>query len=130
MKLKELKTLLDNQPSVSGNTFLVGSLYVISIILSAIFFIMGVSLLMEAWFDWKIFLDWISRQLKIILNEEQRSSIALSFGIISLFLSVIFAGVIALSRMVLNRNHYIIQLDDWIYQNISQTKKPVRKTKK
>ncbi len=130
MKLKELKTLLDNQPSVHGNTFLVGSLYVISIILSAIFFIMGVSLLMEAWFDWKIFLDWISRQLKIILNEEQRSSIALSFGIISLFLSVIFAGVIALSRMVLNRNHYIIQLDDWIYQNISQTKKPVRKTKK
>ena len=130
MKLKELKTLLDNQPSVYGNTFLVGSLYVISIILSAIFFIMCVSLLMEAWFDWKIFLDWISRQLKIILNEEQRSSIALSFGIISLFLSVIFAGVIALSRMVLNRNHYIIQLDDWIYQNISQTKKPVRKTKK
>ena len=130
MKLKELQTILDSQPSVSGSTFLVGSLYVISWILAAVFLILGIGLLLESAFHFKIFLEWVSRNLNIALNEDQRWKIATSFGIISLILAVIFAGVIVLCRMILKRNHFIIQMDDWIYSNITEVTKRKTRTKK
>lgn len=130
MKLKELQTILDSQPSVSGSTFLVGSLYVISWILAAVFLILGIGLLLESAFHFKIFLEWVSRNLNIALNEDQRWKIATSFGIISLILAVIFAGVIVLCRMILKRNHFIIQMDDWIYSNITEVTRRKTRTKK
>lgn len=130
MKLKELQTILDSQPSVSGSTFLVGSLYVISWILAAVFLILGIGLLLESAFHFKIFLEWVSRNLNIDLNEDQRWKIATSFGIIALILAVIFAGVIVLCRMILKRNHFIIQMDDWIYSNITEVTRRKTRTKK
>jgi hypothetical protein len=38
-------------------------------------------------------------------------------------LSIIFGGVIVLCKMVLRRNHYIIQIEDWILGNIKEVKK-------
>lgn len=128
MKIKELQTLLDSQPSVSGSTFLVGSLYVISWILCAAFLILGIGLLLEAFFGFSIFLNWVSKQMNLALTEEQRAGIATSFGLLSLILGVIFGGVILLSRMVLKRNHYMIRMEDWIYANLSDIRKRTGKT--
>ena len=123
MRMKELQNLLDHRPSVSGNTFLVGALYVLSWVLFAVFLILGIGLLLESLLHYRIFLQWISVQLNLELNESQRWSIATSFGLLSLLLSVIFAGVIFLCRMVLNRNRFIIEIEDWIYGNLSDIKK-------
>lgn len=131
MRLKELQNILDNQPSVSGSTFLVGALYVISIVLFLGFLVLGIGLLLESLFHYKIFLDWVSQQLHVLLNEEQRYKIATSFGLLSLFLSLVFFGVIFLCRMVLTRNKFIIDIDEWIYGNLSQiTKRTATKSKK
>lgn len=131
MRLKELQNILDNQPSVSGSTFLVGALYVISIVLFLGFLVLGIGLLLESLLHYKIFLDWVSQQLHVFLNEEQRYKIATSFGLLSLFLSLVFLGVIFLCRMVLTRNKFIIDIDEWIYSNLSQiTKRTAAKRKK
>ncbi len=123
MRIKELQLLLNSQPSVSGNTFLVGALYVISWALILFFLVLGVGLLSEGFLGWKIFLNWISRSIKLNLNNQQHQNIALSFGWISLVLAVIFSGVIYLCKMVLRRNHYIIQIEEWLFQNIPDSKK-------
>ena len=123
MRIKELQLLLNSQPSVSGNTFLVGALYVISWALTLFFLVLGVGLLSEGFLGWKIFLNWISRSIKLNLNNQQHQNIALSFGWISLALAVVFSGVIYLCKMVLRRNHYIIQIEEWLFQNISDSKK-------
>ena len=128
MKLKELQKLLDNQPSVSGSTILVGILFVVSCILTFFFLILGIGLLLESFFQFKIFLDWVSKQLRLVLNIEQRQQIATSFGLFSLILAIVFGGVIYLSRMVLRRNHFIIQMEDWIYGNLTEIKRSVKKT--
>lgn len=130
MKLKELQTLLENQPSISSNTFLVSALYLLSWILACGFLLSGILLLLEAFLNWKILLYWLSAQIKLVLTAEQRIHIALSFGIISIFLSVLFGGMIFLCRMILKRNSYIITLDDWIFNNITDLKKPSKKTSK
>lgn len=129
MKIKQLQTLLDSQPSVSGNTFLVSALYILSWILAIAFFILAIGLLLESAFHFKIFLDWVSRQINFVLNQEQRWKISTSFGLISLFLSLIFAGMIFVSKMVLTRNHFIIQLEDWLLENIKEVKVPKKKNK-
>lgn len=131
MKLRELQNILDSQPSVSGSTFLVGALYVASWVLFLVFIIIGLGLLLESLFHFKIFLDWISASLHINLNEEQRWKIATTFGIISLVLGMIFLGVIFLCRMVLNRNRFIIEVEEWIYANLAEIRrKPAAKRKK
>lgn len=131
MRLKELQTIIDSQPSVSGSTFLVGALYIASWILLVAFLILGIGLLLESLFHFKIFLEWVSKQLNILLNEEQRWKIATSFGLISVMLSAVFLGVIFLCRMVLNRNRFIIEIDEWIYTNITEVKrKAASKSKK
>lgn len=123
MRLRELQTIIDGQPSVSANTFLVGALYVVSWILFVAFLILGAGLFIESLLHYKIFLGWVSEQLNFALNEEQRWKIATSFGLLSLFLSAVFLGVIILCRMVLNRNRFIIEIDEWIYADLSEIKK-------
>lgn len=130
MKIRELQGLLNGKPSVSGSTFLVGSLYVAGVVFAVAFLVLGIGLLMESFFHLKIFLDWLSRNLGIALNDDQRWKIATSFGLISLILSVIFGGVIVLCRMVLVRNHFIINIEDWLYNNISEIDKPAAKSRR
>ena len=130
MRLKELQSILDSQPSVSGSTFLVGALYIASWILLVAFLILGIGLLLESLFHFKIFLDWVSRQLNVLLNEDQRWKIATSFGLISVVLSAVFLGVIFLCRMVLNRNRFIIEMDEWIYTNITEVKRKAASKRK
>lgn len=123
MKIKELQTLLDSQPSMSGSTFLVGFLFVVSCLLSAFFIVLGIGLLLESTLHYRIFLDWVSRNLKLLLNEDQRSTIATTLGIISVILSFLFGGVIFLCRMILKRNHFIMQTEDWLYDNVIEVKR-------
>ncbi len=130
MKIAELQKILESQPSTSGSTFLVSALYAISWILMIGLFVLSLGLFLESFLHYKIFLDWVSRQLNFVLNDEQRWTIATSFGFISLFLSIVFLGVVYLCKMILKRNHYMIQLEDWIYQNLSEIHKPKRKTSK
>lgn len=130
MKLRELQILLDQQPSVITNTYVVVVLNILGYILAIGFLILGLGLLIEGWLDWKVFLEWVSRQFNIILNQEQRSDIAISFGIFSLILSLIFGGVIYLSRWILQRNHFIMEMEDWIYNNLSEIKRKRIQSKK
>lgn len=120
MKISQLQKILDSQPSVSGNTFVVSALYVVACALSAVFFVVAAGLFLEGFFHFKIFLNWLSSRLHLSLNEEQRWNMATSFGILSLFLSIIFLGVIYLCRMVLKRNHFMMEIEDWIADNIKE----------
>lgn len=124
MKIRELQSILNAQPSVSRSTFVVGSLYVLCCVLAIVFLILGIGLLLESFFHFKIFLEWISRNTGILLNEVQRWSIATILGVIALIWSAIFAGLIVICRMVLRRNHYIMTIEDWIYQNIKDVNRP------
>lgn len=130
MKIKILQNLLDQQPSVAGTTFLVGALYVLSIALTVFFCVLGLGLLIEGKFDILLFLNWVSRQFNLVLNEDQRQAIAYSFGSFSLILSVVFAAFIYLCRMVLKRNLFIIQMEEWIYNNITEISRPKTSKKK
>ena len=124
MKIRELQILLNNQPSISGNTFVVGALLVISCLLAFAFLILGIGLFLESWFGYKIFLNWVARQLNLLLDIEQRTTLAVSFGTSALILCVVFCGVIYLCRMILRRNHFMILTEDWLYANITELTKP------
>ena len=129
MNDKNLQKIIDSQPSVSGSTFLVSALFVISWILMTVLFILAIGLFLESFLHYKIFLTWVSRQLNFSLNEDQRWKIATSFGLFSMFLSIVFLGVIFLCKMVLRRNHFIIEIEDWLFANIKEVRKPRPKKK-
>ena len=101
MKTKELQNILDKQPSVSGNTFFIFLVWGISWLLAVFFFVLGIGLLLESLLHYKIFLDFVSRQIHLILDEQQRWKISTSFGLISFVLCFIFVGMIFICKMVL-----------------------------
>ncbi len=130
MNFTNLQKILDKQPSVSGNTYFVSAVYVLSWILMVSFFVLALGLLLESTLHFKIFLDWVARQLNFELTTDQRFKIATSLGWISLFLSAVFGGMIYVAKMVLVRNHFIIEIEDWIFHNIKEIQKKPAKSKK
>lgn len=130
MKIKELQNILNTQPSVSGNTFFIFFIWGLSWLLAVTFFILGIGLLLESLLHYQIFLDFVSRQINLVLDQEQRWKISTSFGIISLVLAFIFVGMIFISKMVLVRNHFIIQIEDWLLSEIKEVKIKTRNSKK
>ena len=130
MKIKELQNILNTQPSVSGNTYFIFFVWGISWLLAVAFFILGIGLLLESMLHYKIFLDFVARQINLILDENQRWALSSSFGIVSLFLAGIFASMIVICKMVLVRNHFIIQLEDWLISEVKEIKIKPRKSKK
>ena len=130
MKIKELQTILDAQPSVSGNTYFIFIIWGISWLLAITFFILGIGLLLESLLHYKIFLDFVARQINLVLDENQRWTLSSSFGILSLILATIFGSMIFICRMVLVRNHFIIQLEDWLISEVKEIKVKPRKSRK
>lgn len=130
MKIKELQNILNNQPSVSGNTFFIFLIWGLSWLFAITFLVLGIGLLLESALHYKIFLDFVSRQINLVLDQEQRWKISTSFGIISLVLAFIFVGMIFISKMVLVRNHFIIQIEDWLLSEFKDVKVKTRKTRK
>mgnify|MGYP003590588315 CR=1 FL=1 len=130
MKTKELQNILDKQPSVSGNTFFIFLVWGISWLLAVFFFVLGIGLLLENLLHYKIFLDFVSRQIHLILDEQQRWKISTSFGLISFVLCFIFVGMIFICKMVLVRNHFIIQIEDWLISEVKEIKLKPRKSRK
>lgn len=130
MKIKELQNILNTQPSVSGNTYFIFFVWGISWLLAVAFFILGIELLLESMLHYKIFLDFVARQINLILDENQRWALSSSFGIVSLLLAGIFASMIVICKMVLVRNHFIIQLEDWLISEVKEIKIKPRKSKK
>ena len=130
MKIKELQTILDAQPSVSGNTYFIFIIWGISWLLAITFFILGIGLLLESLLHCKIFLDFVARQINLVLDENQRWTLSSSFGILSLILAAIFGSMIFICRMVLVRNHFIIQLEDWLISEVKEIKVKPRKSRK
>lgn len=130
MKIKELQNILDTQPSVSGNTYFIFIIWGISWLLAITFFILGIGLLLESLLHYKIFLDFVARQINLVLDENQRWTLSSSFGILLLILSGIFGSMIYICRMVLVRNHFIIQLEDWLLSEVKEIKIKPRKSKK
>ena len=130
MKIKELQNILNTQPSVSGNTYFIFLVWGISWLLAVAFFILGIGLLLESMLHYKIFLDFVARQINLILDENQRWALSSSFGIVSLLLAGIFASMIVIGKMVLVKNHFIIQLEDWLISEVKEIKIKPRKSKK
>jgi hypothetical protein len=130
MKIKELQNILNTQPSVSGNTYFIFLVWGISWLLAVAFFILGIGLLLESMLHYKIFLDFVARQINLLLDENQRWALSSSFGIVSLLLAGIFASMIVICKMVLVRNHFIIQLEDWLISEVKEIKIKPRKSKK
>lgn len=130
MKIKELQNILNTQPSVSGNTFFIFLIWGLSWLFAITFLVLGIGLLLESALHYKIFLDFVSRQINLVLDQEQRWKISTSFGIISLVLAFIFVGMIFISKMVLVRNHFIIQIEDWLLSEFKDVKIKTRKTRK
>lgn len=130
MKIKELQTILDAQPSVSGNTYFIFIIWGISWLLAITFFILGIGLLLESLLHYKIFLNFVARQINLVLDENQRWTLSSSFGILSLILAAIFSSMIFICRMVLVRNHFIIQLEDWLISEVKEIKVKPRKSRK
>ena len=130
MKIKELQTILDAQPSVSGNTYFIFIIWGISWLLAITFFILGIGLLLESLLHYKIFLDFVARQINLVLDENQRWTLSSSFGTLSLILAAIFGSMIFICRMVLVRNHFIIQLEDWLISEVKEIKVKPRKSRK
>ena len=130
MKIKELQTILDAQPSVSGNTYFIFIIWGISWLLAITFFILGIGLLLESLLHYKIFLDFVARQINLVLDENQRWTLSSSFGTLSLILATIFGSMIFICRMVLVRNHFIIQLEDWLISEVKEIKVKPRKSRK
>lgn len=130
MKIKELQNILNTQPSVSGNTFFIFLIWGLSWLFGITFLVLGIGLLLESALHYKIFLDFVSRQINLVLDQEQRWKISTSFGIISLVLAFIFVGMIFISKMVLVRNHFIIQIEDWLLSEFKDVKIKTRKTRK
>ncbi len=130
MKIKELQTILDAQPSVSGNTYFIFIIWGISWLLAITFFILGIGLLLESLLHYKIFLDFVARQINLVLDENQRWTLSSSFGILSLILAAVFGSMIFICRMVLVRNHFIIQLEDWLISEVKEIKVKPRKSRK
>jgi len=129
MKIKELQNILNTQPSVSGNTFFIFLIWGLSWLLAITSFVLGIGLLLESVLHYKIFLDFVSRQINLVLDPVQRWKISTSFGVIYLILSFIFVGIIFISKMVLVRNHFIIQIEDWLISEIKEIKIKPRKSK-
>ena len=98
MKIKELQNILNTQPSVSGNTYFIFIVWGISWLLAVAFFILGIGLLLESMLHYKIFLDFVARQINLLLDENQRSALSSSFGVGSLILAGIFASMIFICK--------------------------------
>ena len=130
MNIKELQKILDTQPSVSGNTYFIFFVWGISWLFAVAFFILSIGLFLESMLHYKIFLDFVARQINLILDENQRWALSSSFGIVSLLLAGIFASMIVICKMVLVRNHFIIQLEDWLISEVKEIKIKPRKSKK
>lgn len=120
MKLKQLQTIIDRRPAVTTNTFLISALFAASLFLAAIFLILGLALILEGLFEFKIILNTVADALKMNPNEDQRRNISLVLGFISVLLAVVYAVAARVSKMVLQRNSFILDMEDWIAQNIKE----------
>lgn len=129
MNTKNIQTLLDKQPNASENTYLVFILLGISWVLMIVLFILAIGLWIENLSHYSIFLDWLVQKtaLKITPTEEQRSSFSLCFGLLCFGLSLVFLGGIFLCRMILHRNQFILEIEDWLFANIASIQKKTPK---
>ena len=112
MKIKQLQSILDQQPSVSGNTYFIFIVWGISWLFALVFLLLGIGLLLESLLHYKIFLDTVAQKLHLVLNEEQRWNISTSLGWLSIILALVFGAMIYICKMVLERNHLIILLEE------------------
>ena len=122
MKIKQLQSILDQQPSVSGNTYFIFIVWGISWLFALVFLLLGIGLLLESLLHYKIFLDTVAQKLHLVLNEEQRWNISTSLGWLSIILALVFGAMIYIWKIVLCRNHVIILLEEWLISEIKEVK--------
>ena len=122
MKIKQLQSILDQQPSVSGNTYFIFIVWGISWLFALVFLLLGIGLLLESLLHYKIFLDTVAQKLHLVLNEEQRWNISTSLGWLSIILALVFGAMKNICKMVLVRNHFIILLEEWLISEIKEVK--------
>ena len=68
MKIKQLQSILDQQPSVSGNTYFIFIVWGISWLFALVFLLLGIGLLLESLLHYKIFLDTVAQKLHLVLG--------------------------------------------------------------
>ena len=122
MKIKQLQSILDQQPSVSGNTYFIFIVWGIYWLFALVFLLLGIGLLLESMLHYKIFLDTVAQKLHLVLTHEQRWNISTSLGWLSLILAFVFGAMIYICKMVSVRNHFIILLEEWLISEIKEVK--------
>ena len=122
MKIKQLQSILDQQPSVSGNTYFIFIVWGISWLFALVFLLLGIGLLLESLLHYKIFLDTVAQKLHLVLTDEQRWNISTSLGWLSIILALVFGAMIYICKMVSVRNHFIILLEEWLISEIKEVK--------
>lgn len=119
MNIKSLEKMYAEKPSVLRSTYLVFVFWVLSWILMLAFLGLAIGLLLESAFEYRYFIDWIFKSFKLNFpfSDYERWKFATTFGLISLFLSIFFLGTAILCKMILHRNKFILELEDWLKIN-------------
>ncbi len=119
MNIKSLEKMYAEKPSVLRSTYLVFVFWVLGWILMLAFLGLAIGLLLESAFEYRYFIDWILKSFKLNFpfSDDERWKFATTFGLISLFLSIFFLGTVILCKMILHRNKFILELEDWLKIN-------------
>lgn len=104
----KLNELLDNRPSAIGNTFVIVVIRFISGLIGTALFIVGVSILIH-----NLVYDEFLAQFNIV--EELGKRTMNIIGGVAFIVGVLFFGVVRLCSMLIKRNLFLLELDEWRY---------------
>jgi hypothetical protein len=102
----KLIELLDNRPSALRNSFVIGVVRILAWLIGAFLFIVGLSILIH-----NFVYDGFLAQFDII--EKLDTTTTSIIGITSLAVAVLFFVVVRLCKMLIRRNLFLLELDEW-----------------
>lgn len=105
---QKLIELLDNRPSAIRNTLVIGVVRILAWLIGIALFIVGLSILTQN-FVYKQFLTQF-------INENVDNTTTNIIGIFLIILAVLLFFVVRLCKMLIKRNLFLLELDEWRYE--------------
>jgi hypothetical protein len=106
---QKLIELLDKRPSVIRNSFVIGLVQLLSWIIGTSLFIVGISILIH-----NFVYDELLARFDIV--KELDNTLMNSIGISSLVVGLLLFAIIRLCKMLIKRNLFLLELDEWRYE--------------
>jgi len=104
----KLNELLDNRPNAIGNTFVIVVIRFISGLMGTALFIVGVSILIH-----NLVYDEFLAQFNVVEDLDNRTMNII--GSVAFIVGILFFGVVRLCSMLIKRNLFLLELDEWRY---------------